>query len=159
MYGDFPPNVVELIQRQLSQFGRVGATKIYTAPALPAAIAAVAGTTSNPVNIRFREPGTVIALYGQEQAGTAPKFATTEVRVQVGGTEDLWTDGEVGTFVPLLALFGGALNWWPMWRRATPGVDWLITWRNQSGAATATPFLGLAFIADADLARNMPARA
>lgn len=156
MYGDFPPNVVELIQRQLSQYGRVGATKIYTAPPLAAAIAAVAGTTSAPVTIRFREPGTVIALYGQEQAGTAPKFATTEVRVQIGGSEDLWTDGEVGTFVPMLALFGGSLNWFPLWRRAQPGVDWLITYRNQSGAATAIPFVGLAFIADADLGRNMP---
>lgn len=156
MQGDFPPNVVELIQRQLSQFGRVGATKIYIAPALSAAIAAVAGTTGGPTNIRFREPGTVIAIYGQEQAGTAPKFATTEVRIQVGGSEDLFTDGEVGAFVPLLALFGGALNWFPMWRRAQPGVDWLVTWRNQSGAATAIPTLCLAFVADADLQRAMP---
>jgi hypothetical protein len=154
---NFPPNVVELIQRQLSQFGRVGATRIYTAPALAAAIAAGASVESNPVTIRFREPGTVIALYGQELAGTAPKFASTELRIQVGGTEDLFTDGEVGTFVPFLGLFGGALNWWPMWRHATPGVDWLITYRNRDAGATATPFAGLAFIGDADLARQMPA--
>jgi hypothetical protein len=158
MQGDFPPNVVELIQRQLSQFGRVGATKIYRAPALAAAIAAVVGTVSNPINIRFREPGTVIALYGQEQAGTAPKFATTEVRIQVGGSEDIFTDGETGTFVPMLALFGGAQNWFPMWRRAEPGVDWLISYRNQDGGNTAIPSLLLAFVADADLARAMPPR-
>lgn len=156
MWGDFPPNVVELIQRQLSQFGRVGATKMYVAPALSAAIAAVAGTISTPVNIRFREPGTVIAMYGQEQAGTVAKFATTEVRVQIGGQEDLITTGQAGTFAPMLALFGPNLNWWPLWRRATPGTDWTITYRNQSGSDTAIPFVGFAFIADADIAKMMP---
>lgn len=158
MNGDFPPNVVELIQRQLSQFGRVGATKIYVTPALPAAIAAVAGTESAPQTIRFREPGTVIACYGQEQAGTAAKFATTEVRVRIGGNEDLFTDGQSGIFVPMLALFGQTQNWFPLWRRALPGVDWTITYRNQSGAQTATPSFLLAFIADADIARAMPPR-
>lgn len=149
----FPPNVVELIQRQVSQFGRVGATKIYTAPALAAAIAAGASVESVPVTIRFREPGTVIALYGQEVAGTAAKFATTDIRVQIGGTEDLFTDGQQGTFVPMLGLFGGALNWFPLWRRALPGVDWVFTFRNRDAGATATPFAGLAFLADADVQR------
>lgn len=156
MNGDYPPNVVELIQRQLSQFGRVGSTKVYAAPALAAAIAAVAGTESQPVAIRFREPGTVIAAYGQEQAGTTAKFATTEVRVRIGGQEDLFTDGQSGAFLPMLMLFGPNLNWFPLWRRAIPGVDWTVTYRNQSGAATAIPSFGLAFIADADLARSMP---
>ncbi len=156
MFGDFPANTIELIQRQLSQFGRVGATKVYRAPALTAALAAVAGTVSTPQNIRFREPGTVIACYGQEQAGTSASFATTEVRVQIGGQEDLFTDGNVGTFVPMLALFGGPNNWFPLWRRAQPGVDWTVTYRNQSGSATAIPSLMLAFIADADIARAMP---
>lgn len=155
-FGEFPPNVIELIQRQLSQFGRVGATKIYMTPGLSAAIAAVAGTQGGPVNIRFREPGTVIALYGQEQAGTTAKFATTEVRIQIGGQEDLITDGQSGTFAPMLALFGPNLNWFPLWRRAVPGVDWTFTYRNQSGASTAIPLCALAFIADADIARMSP---
>lgn len=154
---DFPPNVVELVQRQLSQFGRAGATKGYGAPDLPAAIPIGAPiSTSAPVNIRFREPGTVVALYGQELAGTAPKFASTRVRVQIGGQEDLFTDGQVGIFRSMLSLFGGAQNWWPVWRRAIPGVDWTVTYQNLDQAATATPELTLAFIGDADLARMMP---
>jgi hypothetical protein len=156
MFGDFPANTIELIQRQLSQFGRVGATKIYAAPALSAAITASVGATSPPQNIRFREPGTVIACYGQELSGTAPKFAKTEVRVQIGGQEDLFTDGNVGTFVSMLGIFGGPNNWFPLWRRAVPGVDWTVTYRNQDGSATAYPSFYLAFIGDADIAAHMP---
>lgn len=157
VYGEFPPNVVELIQRQLSQFGRVGATKVYAAPDLSAAIAATPGTISQPVNIRFREPGIVIACYGQELAGTVAKFASTRVRVQIGGQEDLFTDGNVGVFVPMLELFGPNLNWFPLWRTATPGVDWTITYQNMA-SSTATPSFALAFIGMADIARAGAAR-
>lgn len=161
MNGDFPPNVVELIQRQLSQFGRVGATKAYLFPLLAAPIAAnisggPTGTVSPPSNIRFREPGTVIALYGQTDLGSVFAFANTALRIQVGGQEDLWTDGQAGVFMPMLAAFGPNLNWFPLWRRAIPGVDWTITWRNDNAGATAFPQTFLAFIADADLARMSP---
>jgi hypothetical protein len=80
------------------------------------------------------------------------------VRVRIGGNEDLFTDGQSGVFVPMLALFGQTQNWFPLWRRATPGVDWTITYKNQSGAQTAIPSFILAFIADADIARAMPPR-
>lgn len=157
MYGEFPPNVVELIQRQLSQFGRVGATKLYNVPALAAPIAATAGLIAAAAPLQFREPGTVIAMYGQEISGTAAKFAQTSVRVQIGGQEDLFTDGNVGTFVPMLALFGPNLNWFPLWRRAIPGVNWVVSFQNNDPTpATCTPFCTFAFIADADLARMMP---
>jgi hypothetical protein len=155
-YGEFPPNVVELIQRQLSQFGRVGATKLYNVPALAAPIAAVVGTIAQAAALQFREPGTIIAMYGQELTATPAKFASTALRVQVGGQEDLFTDGNTGAFVPMLALFGPNLNWFPIWRRVEPGINWVISYRNDDGGATATPFCTFAFIADADLARNMP---
>lgn len=159
MNGDFPPNVVELIQRQLSQFGRVGATKIYAVPTLTAAIAAAGAVTtpvqSTPQNIRFREPGTVIALYGQAIAGSAASYAGTEVRVQIGGQEDIFTDGNSGVYVPLLALFGPNLNWFPLWRRAVPGTDWTVTYQNRQTGGTTFPSCYLAFIADADLARSI----
>lgn len=167
MYGDFPPNVIELIQRQLSQFGRVGATRVYIAPELPAAIAVGAPTQdSQPVNIRFREPGTLIACYGQAvatvggvDAADATAFAQTRVRIQVGGQDDLVTDGQTGRFAPMLALFGGPNNWFPIWRKATPGVDWTFTYRNTSTTRTVVPDFMFAFIADADLNRaGVPAR-
>jgi hypothetical protein len=157
-YGDFPPNVVETIQRQISQFGRVGATKFYVAPlltaAIPAAASAAAPSVSDPVNIRFREPGTVIAMYGQELSGTVAKFAKTWLRVQIGGQEELFRDDQKGVWLPMLALFGPNQNWTPLWRRAIPGVDWTVLYENYDTAATAFPTFVLAFIADADLARD-----
>lgn len=148
MSADFPPSYIDITQRQLSQFGRVGATRVYRTPVV-AAIAA--GLDSNPVAIQFREPGIVIAAYGQELAGTVANFAGTEVRVQVGGTEDLFTDGVSGQFVPMLALFGSTQNWFPLLRRAVPGIDWQITFRNRTGG-NVTPTFALAFIGDRDLA-------
>lgn len=145
---DFPPSYIDLTQRQLSQYGRVGATRVYRTPVI-AAIGA--GLDSNPVPIQFREPGIVIAAYGQEIAGTVANLAGTEVRVQVGGTEDLFTDGTAGQFVPLLALFGSTQNWFPMLRRAVPGIDWQITFRNRT-AGNVTPVFALAFLGDRDLA-------
>lgn len=157
-YGDFPPNVVETIQRQLSQFGRVGATKFYVAPLLttpiPVAVAATTPTTSDPVNIRFREPGTVIAMYGQELSGSQTQFAQTWVRVQIGGSEELFRDDQKGVFLPMLALFGPNQNWTPLWRRAEPGVDWTVIFQNWDTGATAFPTFVLAFIGDADLGRG-----
>lgn len=162
-YGDFPPNVVETIQRQLSQFGRVGATKFYVAPqlttAIPVAPGALNPSTSDPVNIRFREHGTVIAMYGQELAGSVAAFAQTWLRVQIGGQEELFRDDQKGVWLPMLSLFGPNQNWTPLWRKATPGVDWTVTYQNWSTGVTAFPTFVLAFIADADLARSgVPAK-
>lgn len=155
-HGEFPPNVVELIQRGLTQFGRVGATKGIIAPALSAPVAAAGAGgpgLGGPSQIRFLEDGVVVAMYGQEQAGTVASFASTEVQVKIGGSENLFTDGQAGTFAPLLALFGPNLNWWPLWRRVDNGDIWTVNWRNQNVAATAIPTLMLAFIGDADLER------
>jgi len=146
----WPNNVIEAIQRQVSQFGRVGSTKIVAVPD----VAAIAiSSFSQPQTVTFREPGVVIAMYGQELAGTAPKFASTRVRVQVGGSEDLFTDGQSGVFLSMLSLFGGAQNWFPIWRRASPAVRWVVTYQNLDAAATATPSAQFGFIADADIAK------
>jgi len=156
MYGEWPPNVIETIMRQVSQFGRTGATKIYSVPALGAAVpigAPVSQVQASP--LQFREPGVVLAMYGQELAGTAPKFALTRVRVQIGGQEDLFTDGNVGVGISMLQLFGGAANWFPLWRRATPGVNWVVSYQNLDTAAVANPSVSFGFLADADIARHM----
>lgn len=150
MGGEALPHYVELMQRQLSQFGRIGATRIVATPDV-AAIAA--STTSQPQVINWRDDGIVVALYGSELAGTAPKFAMTRVRVQVSGSEDLFTDGQAGVFISMLALFGGAQNWFPILRRVRRGVQWVVTYQNQDAGATATPSTSFAFIADPDVAR------
>lgn len=156
MQGEWPPNVIEAIMRQVSQYGRTGSTKIMAVPALSAAIAISSTVQAQP--LQFRESGVVIAMYGQELAGTAAKFASTTVRVQIGGQEDLFSDGNAGVGVSMLALFGGAQNWFPLWRRVIPGVNWVVTYGNNDGAATATPSCFFGFIADADIARHLPSR-
>lgn len=148
MAGQYPPNSVEIAQRQAAQYGRAGATRIVAAPALTAPIPIGPGSLAGPVTIKFKRPGTVIALYGQELRGTPASFATTFVRVLIGGSEDLFTDGVGGVYVPFLALFGQTNNWFPLTRRGTPGVDWSVFYRNDDAAATATPFFSLAFIED-----------
>lgn len=157
MVGDFPPNSVEIAQRIATQFGRAGATRIVAAPALgnvvpvgvvPGVGLPVTPGLAGPVTIKFRRPGTVVALYGQELRGTAAAFARTAVRVLIGGQEDLFTDGTSGVYVPFLALFGQTSNWFPLNRRAKPGVDWSIFFANSDTGSTAQPFFSLAFIED-----------
>lgn len=158
MQGDFPKHVFDLLQQQLASTGRAGATRYYVTPAV--ASPAAAGGISTPANVRFTERGIVLAMYGQEAvAASQLTFAQCAVRCQIGGTEDLFVDGQGGpAFAPMLALFGGQNCWTPLLRRATPGVDWTFTFRNDTPAGTIDPTVVLAFIADRDLA-NMAARA
>lgn len=154
--GEWPQAVIDTIMMQVAQFGRTGSTKIYAVPRLGTAIPASQTVQAQP--LQFREAGVVIAMYGQELAGTAAKFASTTVRVQIGGQEDIFTDGNVGVGVSMLSLFGGAQNWFPLWRRVVPGVNWVITYGNDDAVATAVPSVQFGFIADADIARHMPSR-
>lgn len=144
------PQAVDWLLRQLAQFGRVPAATTYCSTPLPAALAA--GAQSSPLQMKFPEPGIVIALYGQEAAGTAAALAITEVRLQLEGVEDFFVDGLGGgvTF-PLLGLVGGAQNWYPIMRRASGTAPWLVTWANRGGG-TILPRLALPFVSDRFLA-------
>jgi len=150
------PQAVDWLMRQMAQFGRVPCASIVKTPALPAALAAL--SSSAQLQMRFNEPGIVIALYGQEAAATNASYAGAEIRVQMDGVEDLIFDGQSGggTSFPLLGLVGGAQNWFPIMRRATRGVPWMITWKNTLAAATITPTAGFAFIADRFLNTLVP---
>lgn len=155
----FPSNMsaVEAAQRALALFGRLGATRIVRVPALAAPIAVATSSTqptiSNAISVQWRENGTVIAAYGQERTGTVPKYATTEARIQISGSEDLISDGQSGTYMPFLAMFGPNVNWFPFTRRVSTGIIWTVTYRNTDTAAVCNPDLIFAFIADADLKR------
>lgn len=153
--GNFSP--VEATQRLLAYLGRLGATRILRTPALPASVPAATGPTapsiSQAITIYWRESGTVLAMYGQERTGTVAKFATTEARIQYSGSEDFVTDGNLGTYMPFLALFGPNVNWFPIMRPVSTGVQWTITYRNTDTGAVANPDLMFAFVSDADLAR------
>jgi hypothetical protein len=151
------PQAVDWILRQLAQFGRVPCSSVIRTPALAAPLGA--GLASPPLQMRFNEPGIVIALYGQEAAATPASFAGTEIRIQMDGVEDVIQDGQStgGTTFPLLGLVGGAQNWFPIMRRASVGMPWLITWKNTT-AGPITPSAGFAFIADRFLSAVLPAR-
>lgn len=152
-----PPNVIESILRQVSQWGPIPGTKAYKVPAIGTSVAIAASAVSPTVlqapPLQWRESGFVCALKGSEQSGTGAKFAKTGIRIQIGGQEDLWTDGNSGVDLTLLTLFGGGLNWLPLWRRVIPGVNWVVSWYNYDPAAVVYPEGSFLFIADADLAR------
>lgn len=148
----YPLAVIQFAQQQLSQYGRLGATKIVTTPALSAPIPGVVGSTQQAPLITWRDPGWAIALYAQTRAGTAPSFAQTDIRVQFPGDEDLITNGTAGDFAPMLSLVGPNVNWFPMIRRVERGDNWTITYK-QAGVVAVEPSVLFAFIADADMAR------
>lgn len=158
MIADFPKHVFDLLQQQLASTGRVGATRWYvTAPI--ATSPATGGGISIPTPVRFTDRGIALAMYGVERTSqTAFSMANTAVRVQIGGTEDLFVDGLGGpAFAPFQAMFGSVTNWTPLMRRVTPGVDWIFTYQNNLPApgppTTINPQIIIAVIADADIAR------
>lgn len=110
-----------------------GANRLYRVPSPSTNIGS--GSPSSPttiaaIPIRFRKPGIAVAMYGQVLSAVAADAAGLEVRVQLGGTRDLFTDGDSGTFVPYFALFGSSQNWFPLDLGVTEGQDWSVTWRN-----------------------------
>jgi hypothetical protein len=153
MVGDFPKHVFDLLQQQLASTGRTGATRYFITPDV--ASPAAAGGISTPTTIRFTQSGIALAMYGQEGVlASQLSYARTGVRCQIGGTEDLFVDGQGGpAFASMLTLFGGQNAWTPLLRRVQPGVDWTFTFRNRLDVGTIDPSVTISMIADADIAR------
>lgn len=148
MHGDFPKQVFDLLQQQLAQTGRIGATRWVVSQTVGSV---AAGDDSVPVPIQWPESGYVLALYGQVASGAAADYAGTSVRVQVGGTEDLIIDGRgAPAFLPFLGAFGGVSNWQPLMRRVSYGVQWLLTFRNET-AGGVIPRVLFSFVSDRDV--------
>jgi len=157
MLGDFPKHIFDLLQQQLASTGRIGATRYFVTPDIDNVLKS---TQSTPVPVRFTDPGICLAMYGQEATVASQlAYANTRVRVQVGGVEDLFVDGQGGpAYMPFLAAFGTVNNWTPVLRRVTPGVDWVFTFKATAAFpdnAGAAPTIVLATISDADIARMM----
>jgi hypothetical protein len=153
---DFPPALIAMIQKQVSEFGRVGATGVVRAPDLQAPIAvapALSFTEQAAPLLTWNETGWVIAMYGQERTGTLAKFAQTEVRVTINGEYDLITQGQSGgAFAPLLAMFGPSVNWYSLIRRVRKNDAWQIAYRNFDPAAVCNPTLLFSMLSDAKVA-------
>lgn len=137
----------QMARRRLSGLSR-GYNRIYRVPAVSSAI--TAGNSSSPLNVRFRKRGIVVACYGQVSDALDATAATTEFRLQIAGTRDIITDGDSGTFMPFLAAFGKAQNWFPIDLPAVEGQDWTTTYRVVSGGTSTTPSLMFAVLEDAD---------
>lgn len=153
MIGDFPKHVFDLLNQQLANTGRIGATRYFVTSALASSPSALGGE-SVPVPVRFNVNGIALCIQGQEAVLATPaSFAQCSFRCQIGGTEDLFVDGQGGpSFMPMLLAFGGVNNWMPMMRRVKPGVDWIFTFKNNTAAGTINPTIVIAVIADADIA-------
>lgn len=137
------PQPLELAQLQLAQFGRLGAQRVYQ---FPEVAALNPGAISAQQTVRFRVSGIVTGFYGSTLAGTQLQLAEISVKVLIGGSEALFTDGSADVFVPLAALVGGAQNWFPLNRRVYDGQSWTIQYLNRSGASVITPFAQLAVV-------------
>lgn len=137
------PQPLELAQLQLAQFGRLGAQRVYQ---FPEVAALNPGTTSQQQSVRFRTSGIVTGIYGATLAGTQLQLAEIGVKVLIGGSEALFTDGSADVFVPLVALVGGAQNWFALNRRVYDGQSWTVQYLNRSGASVITPFLQLSVV-------------
>lgn len=147
----FPKHVFDLLQQQLATTGRIGGTRYFLTSDVASPDAA--GGLSNPVPVRFNVEGIALCIQGQEGAtATAASFAQCSFRTQIGGTEDLFVDGQGGpAFMPMLLAFGGVNNWMPTMRWVQPGVDWVFTFQNNTAAGTINPKIMIAVIAKADI--------
>ncbi len=163
---NYPAAILAMVQKQVIELGRTGATGIERVPDLGAAIPVAPGAglfTEVPAPpLTFQESGYVIAMYGQERTGTTAKAAATELRLQIDGSKDLIRSGVAGgAFFPFLGLFGPLVNWFPLTRRVEKNNIWQFLYRNFDTGATATPTVGLAFLSDVQIevmARDLAGR-
>ena len=137
------------IRDMLALVDRAGATRYMQAPSFGTV---GNGTDSTPQSIRFGWDGFVVGLYGQIQSGTAADYGGSSLRVQIGGTEDLFIDGQGGpAFAGFLGLFGGVPNYQRVVRPIKNGDLWTLTVRNASGGSIV-PSVWFSFLAAKDVA-------
>lgn len=151
MQGDFPKHVFDLLMQQMAATGRIGATRFFLTPDV--ASPAAAGGISAPSSIRFNVNGIALCMQGQEtDTASVAAFAQTAFRCQIGGTEDLFVDGQGGpAFMPMLLAFGGVNNWMPLMRRVREADLWTFTFQNNQAAGTIDPKVSIAVISDSDI--------
>lgn len=127
-----------------------GATRYYKTPSFGTVPAA---TISAPQPIRFTRDGFVTSYTGQVQSGVAADYGATALRIQIGGQQDLFIDGQGGpAFAGFLELFGGVPARQRLVRRVKRGDLWVFTVQNLFAAVTAViPTITLAFLDDEDL--------
>lgn len=144
-----------LTLRQLLELAELaGATRYFKADAF----GVIATTKQSPaVTVRFTRNGFVTAFSGQIDSGAVADYAGTLLRVQLGGTEDLFVDGQgAPTQAGFLELFGGVPARRRIVRRVVKGDLWVFTAQNNT-AGNVTPRVTLDFLDDDDLKNLMSA--
>lgn len=132
-----------------------GATRYYQTQSVGAIASGTNNGLSTPATIRFTRSGFVSALYGQVTSGAVADYGGTSMRVQIGGTEDLFVDGlGAPAFAPFLALFGGVFNKQRLLRRVNPGDLWTFTFQTTI-VGGVTPSAQLGFLDDEDCSSLM----
>ena len=131
-------NISALARQRLTGLSR-GANRVYRVPALAAALSvALSPVQAKP--IRIRTNGIMIGLNIQVQDALAASLAALEVRIQIAGTVDLFTDGESGVFMPAYMLCGAQGFWYPLDVPVEKGLDIFCTWQEITGGpATCVP--------------------
>jgi hypothetical protein len=132
----------------------VGATRYLQTPSFGSI---AAGDDSTPQPIRFTRAGFVTAYSGQIASAAVADYGGTSLRVNIGGTEDLYVDGQGGpTFAGFLELFGGVPARRKLVRRVVPGDVWVFTVRN-GNAGAVTPLVLLDVLDDEDVKKLLTA--
>ncbi len=126
-----------------------GATRFILAPSFGTVLTL---QDSTPQPNRFSWDGYVVGLFGQVASGTAADYAGTTLRVQIGGVEDLFVDGQGGpAFLGFLGLFGGVPNFQRIVRRVQRGDLWTLTTHNNT-AGSVVPSVWMTMVTDDDIA-------
>jgi hypothetical protein len=145
--------ILEMVQRALAMGAPVGGTQILTVD-LAASIPAGASVIRQAEPLQFQEPGTVVAITGQEVTATSAKYATTRLSLAVGPKE-LVSNGQGKSFASFLTLFPPGQPFWGLFRDVQVGVPWIFSFENRDAGAVCVPSLTLGFIAEADMRRLM----
>lgn len=145
--------VLEMVQRALAIGQPIGATRILTVD-LATSIAAGASVFAQAEPLQFQQPGTVVAMTGQEVTATAAKLAKTRVSLSIG-PDEIIGNGQGKSFAPFLTLFPPGQPYFALFRDVQVGVPWIFSFENRDAAAVAVPTITLGFIAEADMRRMM----
>jgi hypothetical protein len=120
----------------------------------PSGFASIAAAGSQTVPIQWPCNGTVVAM-SASVVGVASNDALNaglsalSVRVQINGSQDLFTDGQAAAYAHFAATFPAALPIFALEpARVQQGAIWSITVRNDSAATAYTPSVQFFFTRD-----------
>ena len=100
-----------------------------------------AASASNALPLKFPYPGIAVAACASVRASDTGGVENLDFRIQREGSEDMFTNGDAGTFVNwrLLGLNANGAMCFPLSRPVKANERWLITINNKDGANAHNP--------------------